>query len=152
MRPATLVRTEQLARRLDDPGWIIFDCRFTLPQSETGRQAYTAAHILGAAMPTWTPTSPRLFRPSVVAAIRRGEAVLGADALRAAYLEALGTTPPQPGIHLCGSGVSACHNLLAMEIAGLSDASALPRLLERIDHRSVAPNHQGGLTQNGNPR
>jgi thiosulfate/3-mercaptopyruvate sulfurtransferase len=52
--------------------------------------------------------------------------LLGADELRAAYLEVLGATPPQRSIHMCGSGVSACHNLLAMEIAGLSGARLYP--------------------------
>jgi thiosulfate/3-mercaptopyruvate sulfurtransferase len=35
------------------------------------------------------------------------------------YLELLGTTKAAEVIHSCGSGVSACHNLLAMEAAGL---------------------------------
>lgn len=35
------------------------------------------------------------------------------------YLEVLGTKKPSEVIHQCGSGVTACHNLLAMEIAGL---------------------------------
>jgi thiosulfate/3-mercaptopyruvate sulfurtransferase len=42
-----------------------------------------------------------------------------ADALRADYLGVLGKHPPQDVISYCGSGVAACHNLLAMEIAGL---------------------------------
>lgn len=44
----TLVSTEQLARRLDDPGWIVFDCRHDLQQPEAGRRAYLASHIPGA--------------------------------------------------------------------------------------------------------
>ena len=35
------------------------------------------------------------------------------------YLELLGTKKPSEVIHQCGSGVTACHNLLAMEVAGL---------------------------------
>ena len=35
------------------------------------------------------------------------------------FVEALGTRKPSEVIHQCGSGVTACHNLLAMEIAGL---------------------------------
>ena len=35
------------------------------------------------------------------------------------YLELLGSTKASEVIHSCGSGVSACHNLLAMEVAGL---------------------------------
>lgn len=40
--------------------------------------------------------------------------------LRARFTAALGEQPPAGVAHSCGSGVTACHNLLAMEIAGLS--------------------------------
>lgn len=40
--------------------------------------------------------------------------------LRAEWLEALAGKSPEQVVHYCGSGVSACHNVLAMEIAGLS--------------------------------
>lgn len=39
--------------------------------------------------------------------------------LRAEFLEALGGWAPETVAHQCGSGVTACHNLLAMELAGL---------------------------------
>lgn len=35
------------------------------------------------------------------------------------FVDLLGTTKTAEVIHQCGSGVTACHNLLAMEIAGL---------------------------------
>lgn len=35
------------------------------------------------------------------------------------FVELLGSTKASEVIHQCGSGVTACHNLLAMEIAGL---------------------------------
>lgn len=41
------------------------------------------------------------------------------DALRAAFLSLLGDALPSEVMHMCGSGVTACHNLLAMEVAGL---------------------------------
>ncbi|NWG86271.1 MAG: sulfurtransferase [Hydrogenophilaceae bacterium] len=44
----TLVSTEELAQHLDDPHWIVFDCRFTLTDTEAGRRAYAAGHIPGA--------------------------------------------------------------------------------------------------------
>ncbi|WP_343223904.1 rhodanese-like domain-containing protein [Metallibacterium sp.] len=43
-----------------------------------------------------------------------------ADQLRAEWLALLGGTAPASVVHSCGSGVSACHNLLAMEYAGLA--------------------------------
>jgi len=39
--------------------------------------------------------------------------------LRAEWLTVLAGALPEQVIHQCGSGVSACHNMLAMEIAGL---------------------------------
>ncbi|QWD98178.1 sulfurtransferase [Polynucleobacter sp. MG-5-Ahmo-C2] len=35
------------------------------------------------------------------------------------FVELLGAKKPSEVIHQCGSGVTACHNLLAMEVAGL---------------------------------
>ncbi|HET9405355.1 MAG TPA: rhodanese-like domain-containing protein, partial [Burkholderiales bacterium] len=46
--------------------------------------------------------------------------------LRQEFTAALGTTPPSDVVHYCGSGVTACHNLLAMEIAGLPGSRLYP--------------------------
>ncbi|HWH73550.1 MAG TPA: sulfurtransferase [Methylibium sp.] len=58
---------------------------------------------------------------------------LGADgrfrpaaALRADFAALLGEAPADEVVHQCGSGVTACHNLLAMEVAGLSGAALYP--------------------------
>ena len=40
--------------------------------------------------------------------------------LRQEFIDLIGSTPPNQVIHSCGSGVTACHNLLAMEVAGLN--------------------------------
>ena len=45
----------------------------------------------------------------------------GAD-LKAEFTQLLGDTPPEQVVHQCGSGVSACNNLIAMELAGLGGA------------------------------
>jgi len=45
---------------------------------------------------------------------------LPAEELRAHYESLLHGARPDEVIHLCGSGVTACHNLLALEIAGMS--------------------------------
>jgi thiosulfate/3-mercaptopyruvate sulfurtransferase len=45
-----------------------------------------------------------------------------AEVLRQEFLAVLGDRPAAGAINYCGSGVSACHNLLAMEIAGLGGA------------------------------
>lgn len=44
----TIVSTEQLAHHQDDPAWLIFDCRFTLTNTEAGLAAYKTNHIPGA--------------------------------------------------------------------------------------------------------
>ncbi len=46
--------------------------------------------------------------------------------LRQAFAALLGDAPPDAVVHSCGSGVSACHNLLTMEIAGLSGSRLYP--------------------------
>lgn len=46
--------------------------------------------------------------------------------LHAAFSALLGDTAPNAVVHSCGSGVSACHNLLAMEIAGLPGSKLYP--------------------------
>jgi thiosulfate/3-mercaptopyruvate sulfurtransferase len=45
---------------------------------------------------------------------------LPAEELRTRWQRTLAGRAPSELIAMCGSGVSACHNLLALEIAGLS--------------------------------
>ena len=47
-----------------------------------------------------------------------------AATLRAEFDTALAGRAPSKVVHMCGSGVYACHNLLAMEIAGLDGSRA----------------------------
>ncbi len=49
-----------------------------------------------------------------------------AGVLRAEFEALLGGRAPSKVISQCGSGVTACHNLLALEIAGLSGAKLYP--------------------------
>lgn len=46
--------------------------------------------------------------------------------LRAEFAALLGGRPPTQVVQQCGSGVTACHNLLAMELAGLSGSKLYP--------------------------
>jgi thiosulfate/3-mercaptopyruvate sulfurtransferase len=48
---------------------------------------------------------------------------LPAAELRRRWLQILGGKAPQELIAMCGSGVTACHNLLALEVAGLPGAA-----------------------------
>jgi thiosulfate/3-mercaptopyruvate sulfurtransferase len=49
-----------------------------------------------------------------------------AHELRETFGALLGTTPPDRVVLQCGSGVTACHNALAMEIAGFHGAALYP--------------------------
>lgn len=49
-----------------------------------------------------------------------------ADELNKEFLAVLGGRAPADVINYCGSGVAACHNALAMEIAGLSGSRVYP--------------------------
>jgi thiosulfate/3-mercaptopyruvate sulfurtransferase len=46
--------------------------------------------------------------------------------LREQWQALLGSTPATNVVMYCGSGVTACHNLLAMEHAGLAGAKIFP--------------------------
>ncbi|MGZ5093922.1 MAG: sulfurtransferase [Burkholderiales bacterium] len=48
------------------------------------------------------------------------------EELKAAFAEVLGDSPACDVVHQCGSGVTACHNLLSMEHAGLSGSRLYP--------------------------
>ena len=264
MKFTTLVSTAQLAQHLDDPEWVVFDCRFTLTDPEAGRRAYGNGHIPGAryahldddlsspiipgsgrhplpdpdvlaqklgawgvgpqsqvvvyddsfgsmavrlwwllrwlghdavalldgGLPRWNRDKQALsketpdIRPAhfhgkpnrnawvdvaEVDAARHnphrrivdarpeerftgdiepldkiaghiphscnwsfeenldlGGTLLSAEELRESYLKLLAGLPPENIIHTCGSGVTACHNILAMEAAGLSGSKLYP--------------------------
>ena len=51
---------------------------------------------------------------------------LKAGKLREQFCSLIGDRPAEKIVHMCGSGVTACHNLLAMEIAGLSGSKLYP--------------------------
>jgi thiosulfate/3-mercaptopyruvate sulfurtransferase len=44
----TLISAAELAARLDDPAWVIVDCRHNLADVDAGEKAYRASHIAGA--------------------------------------------------------------------------------------------------------
>lgn len=48
------------------------------------------------------------------------------DSLKAEFVDLLSDRDPHTIVHQCGSGVTACHNLLAMEHAGLSGSRLYP--------------------------
>ncbi len=48
MKLDTTVTTATLAAHLNDPGWVVFDCRFSLADTGAGERAYVEGHIPGA--------------------------------------------------------------------------------------------------------
>lgn len=63
------------------------------------------------------------------------------EILKAQFVDALGETAPGKVVHSCGSGVTACHNLFAMERAGLGGSRLYPGSWSewiRDPHRPVA--------------
>ena len=65
-----------------------------------------------------------------------------AQQLRAEWLALVGHQPMDAVVHQCGSGVTACHNLFAMALAGLGPEPALSGLLERVVVRPATPHRQ----------
>lgn len=51
---------------------------------------------------------------------------LPAAELRTSYEQLLGGVTPENVVHTCGSGVTACHNILAMDVAGLPGSRLYP--------------------------
>lgn len=49
-----------------------------------------------------------------------------ASVLRDEFLEFLGAHSGEHVVHYCGSGITACHNVFAMEVAGLGGAALYP--------------------------
>ncbi|TAM87942.1 MAG: sulfurtransferase [Candidimonas sp.] len=48
------------------------------------------------------------------------------DALRAEFTAVIHKRPATEIVHQCGSGITACHNLFAMELAGLNGSALYP--------------------------
>ncbi|MFA7666927.1 MAG: sulfurtransferase [Burkholderiaceae bacterium] len=132
-RPASLTgRARDLMRvdtgfvlaGLDDPGLLLVDARVAPRyRGELEPIDPVAGRIPGAVnRPAPDNLAPDgRFRPA--AELKAGFEKLMADAGARAGSEPLA---PQQLVHYCGSGIAACHNLLAMEIAGLPGARLYP--------------------------
>jgi thiosulfate/3-mercaptopyruvate sulfurtransferase len=102
---------EELAALLRDPARLLVDAR--APERFSGAVEPidpVAGHVPGAVN---HPFSANLGEDG---------RFLPPAQLRERWLERLGGTDPKNVIAMCGSGVTACHNLLALELAGLSGA------------------------------
>lgn len=115
IRPDAAVDAAHVEGRLGDPRMLLLDARN--PQRYRGENETldpVAGHIPGAAN--------RFFKDNLDA---RGR-FKPAEALRSEFLQLMGDRAAGEIVHTCGSGVTACHNLLAMEVAGLSGSLLYP--------------------------
>jgi thiosulfate/3-mercaptopyruvate sulfurtransferase len=113
--PSTVVDADATQAAATDPGWRVLDAR--APERYRGDVEpidSVAGHIPGARN---RPTSS-LATPEAT--------LLPAAELAATFANDLGDVPPERTVAYCGSGVTACHVLLALERAGLPGAKLYP--------------------------
>ena len=107
-RPHLLATTDELAEKLGDPALHLFDVRLAERyRGENETIDPVAGHIPGA-----------VNAPYALNLDADGR-FLAASELRERYEALLDNVPTQEAIFYCGSGVSAVHDLIALEIAGL---------------------------------
>jgi len=105
--PTLLVSAEQLRERLGDPALTLLDAR-ALPRfrGEVEPIDPVAGHIPGAQCAAFTEN------------LGADGHFLPADTLKARFDALLGVRKPEELVAYCGSGVTACHNLFALSLAG----------------------------------
>ena len=114
-RDALKVETATVLARIGAPGACVVDAR--APERYNGSTEPmdpVAGHIPGA--------RNRFWKHNIDADGR----FKNAAQLDSEWRTLLGQLSPAQLMHQCGSGVTACHNLLAMEIAGLSGGTLYP--------------------------
>jgi thiosulfate/3-mercaptopyruvate sulfurtransferase len=114
-QPELHLSVEDVAARINDTNTILVDARG--PERYEGRSEpidRAAGHIPGAVNHYYKSNTTD------------EGTLLPRETLRANFLQVLGGADPTQAVMYCGSGVSACHNLLAMEHAGLSGARLFP--------------------------
>jgi thiosulfate/3-mercaptopyruvate sulfurtransferase len=109
-----VVAADELQRLLASRSTLLVDAR--APERYEGRVEPidpVAGHIPGAVNRFWQANlADGRFKPAAV--------------LRAEYEALLAGRPPSQLVAQCGSGVTACHHLLALQIAGLTGARLYP--------------------------
>lgn len=109
------VHVTEVLHNLEQPHFVVLDARAAERfRGEVEPIDPVAGHIPGAVN---RPMSANLqadgqFKP--------------AETLRAEFLSLLGERPAHQVVHQCGSGITACHNLFAMELAGLNGSVLYP--------------------------
>lgn len=107
-----VLRTAQVLEALAQPGRLLIDAR--------------AAERFAGAVEPLDPVAghvPGAVNHPFSANLAANGHFLPPAELKRRWLERLAGTSPHAVIAMCGSGVTACHNLLAMEVAGLPGAA-----------------------------
>ncbi len=118
---APTARPTSFAPRPDDRLWVTTEQVLALPAAEALLDARAAARYRGEMEPI-DPVAghiPGALNSPTENNLTPEGYFLPVGALQARFAAVLGDRPPATVIHACGSGVTACHNLLAMEAAGL---------------------------------
>lgn len=66
-----------------------------------------------------------------------------ANVLKAEFAQIIGNAQPAQVVHYCGSGVTACHNVFSMELAGLTGSVLYPGSWSEWCSDSARPTEQG---------
>lgn len=114
-QPGMRLTANQVWARLGDPGATLVDAR--APARFEGKEEpldRVAGHIPGA--------RNHFYQWNVAA----DGTLLPPEILRGKFTEVIGDATPEQVVMYCGSGVTACHNLLAMEHAGLRGPKLFP--------------------------
>jgi len=109
------VSADLVRSRLDDPSMVLVDAR--APDRFRGQNE--TLDPVGGRIPG---ARNRYFRDNLDASGR----FKSPEALKEEFGAVLGPSGAENVVNYCGSGVSACHNLLAMEVAGLRGARLYP--------------------------
>jgi|SRR5450631_940886 thiosulfate/3-mercaptopyruvate sulfurtransferase len=115
LRPEMVMTAAEVLRALRNPNRLLVDAR--APERFAGSVEPldpVAGHVPGAVNHPFTSNLNSHAR------------FLPADELRQLWLQRLAGRAPQNMIAMCGSGVTACHNLLALSLAGLPGAKLFP--------------------------
>jgi thiosulfate/3-mercaptopyruvate sulfurtransferase len=115
MRPGPAASADEIVRHLNDRSLFVLDAR--APERYRGDLEPLdpiAGHIPGAHnRPYGENLTPQgNFKPAAL--------------LRSEFEALLGDTSPSTVVHHCGSGVTACHNVLAMSVAALPGSRLYP--------------------------
>lgn len=135
-RPELVASIDDVKRISERGEGLLVDAR--APERFEGRSEpidRAAGHIPGALN--------RFFRRNV----EEDGAIRPAEALRHDLAQLLGSHAPAQAVMYCGSGVTACHNLLAMEHAGLTGARLYPGSWSEWSADTSRPVATGPATQ-----